>query len=74
MVFTVVRRGEATHPLPDASASMACGEATPYTYLNLDGVIETYLVAASFGAHVADILTLPVALVPCNSKLNIFVI
>jgi len=21
---------------------MACGEATPYTYLNLDGVIETY--------------------------------
>jgi len=53
---------------------MACGEATPYTYLNLDGVMETYLVAASFGAHVADILTLPVALVPCNSKLNIFVI
>ena len=53
---------------------MAWGEATPYTYLNLDGVIETYLVVASFGAHVADILPLPSVLVPCNSKPNIFVI
>jgi hypothetical protein len=43
---------------------MARGEATPYTYLNLDRVTQTYLVAASFGAHVADILLHPIVLVP----------
>ena len=47
---------------------MAWGEATPYTYLNLDGVIETYLVVASFGAHVADILPFPIVLVPCRMQ------
>jgi hypothetical protein len=38
---------------------MARGEATPYTYYNLDGVTQTYLVAASVGAHLAYILPLP---------------
>jgi hypothetical protein len=45
---------------------MVCGEATPYTYLNLNRVAETYHVAASFVAHVADILPLPIVLVPCR--------
>jgi hypothetical protein len=32
---------------------MARGKATTYKYLNLERVAETYLVAASFVAHVS---------------------
>ena len=57
----------------DSPPSRRLGEygvrrATPYTYLNLDGVIETYLVATSFGSHVAHILPLPIVLDPCRME------
>ena len=50
MVFTAVWRGVATHPLPDAQASMACGEATPYATLTFHRIAQTYTDAYLFAA------------------------